>query len=176
MMARLFWMLFALAMIIYLAMVVWTLPEISAAAGGLPAFDLRPKGYSVEEGRAFLSALSDAGRALYLGPQALLDLAYPALLAAVLTLGAHLTLRPAYRWLRWATAATAIAGSGCDYLENILVRGMLRADPAAVTDWALRVASTATILKSAFSTLAFTLFLVSLAIWAGRRLRRKPVS
>lgn len=175
-MARLFWILFALAMIIYLAMIAWTLPEISADAGGLPAFDLRPMGYSTEEARAFLSALSDAGRALYLGPQALLDLAYPALLAAVLTMGVTVMLRPGFRWLRWATAAAGIAGAGCDYLENMLVRGLLRADPAAVTDSALRAASTATILKSAFSTLAFTLFLVSLAIWAWRRLRRKPVS
>lgn len=175
-MARLFWVLFALSLIIYLAMVAWTLPEISEAAGGLPVFDLRPGGYSAEEGRTFLAALNDEGRALYLGPQALLDVAYPALLAAVLTLGAYLMLRPGGRRLRWATAAAAVAGAGCDYLENVLVRGMLQADPAGVPDSALRAASAGTILKSAFSTLAFILFLVSLAVWIWRRLRRKPVA
>ena len=82
---RAYWLIFALMLAVYGAMVIWTLPAISDGAGGLIAFDLRPTGYSIPEARAFLSSLNDDARALYLGPQGRLDMVYPALLGLVLT-------------------------------------------------------------------------------------------
>ncbi len=64
---RAFWVLFAAMMTVYLVMVLKTLPEIAASADGLKAFDVRPAGYSESQARAFLTALSDDGRALYWG-------------------------------------------------------------------------------------------------------------
>lgn len=175
-MIRLFWAMFAVAMGIYLVMVLWTLPAISAAAGGLPVFDLRPRGYGPEEARAFLVALDEAGRALYLGPQAGLDLIYPGLLALVLALGAHLLLRPGWKGVQATVIVFALAGSGFDYIENIRVRALLLADPGSVSTEMIAGASRATMLKSGLSSVAFVLFLLALVIWLWQRVSKRRAS
>ena len=160
--ARLFWILPALAAAADLAMILWTLPAIRAAAGGLPAFDLRPGGYSAEEARAFLSALSGAGRALYLGPQHLLDLAFPALLAATLVLAFRLLLPGGRLWI--ACSLLALAGMGADYLENVRVRAMLQVWPDPPDAAAIARASLATRAKFLLDGLALAAALAA-ALW-----------
>src|SRR5262252_8963046 len=56
-------------------MVFGTLPYLRRTAGGLEPFDLRPFGYTPEEARALLYALSDIGRAYYADVQLQLDTA-----------------------------------------------------------------------------------------------------
>ena len=51
----LFWTCFAAAMAIYIAMILWSLPVITEAAGGLAPFDMRPFGYTLADAQAFLS-------------------------------------------------------------------------------------------------------------------------
>ncbi len=85
-MRLIFWIMFAVMLGVYLVMVLWSLPLLMADAGGLPAFDLRPAGYSHDEAQAFLAALSPEGRAFYLDVQQWLDTAYPALLGVVLVM------------------------------------------------------------------------------------------
>lgn len=164
---RLFWSLFVLAMAVYLAMILWTLPAIMRAAGGLAPFDLRPGGYSVDEARAFLDALGADGRATYLGPQALLDLVYPALLAATLIVGFRLLLRRPALWI--PAGLLAVAASGFDWLENLRVRGLLTADMPG--DAAILGASFATVAKSVLSSVAFAALLLagSFRLWVWRR-------
>ncbi|MFT4514143.1 MAG: hypothetical protein ACI91B_002851 [Planctomycetota bacterium] len=94
-----FWVLFMLAMAVYAAMVSWALPTVSAAAGGLAVFDLRPSvfdlrptGYSLVEAKQFLAALTPEGRAFYLQVQQPLDLFYPPLITATLFLGIGLLI------------------------------------------------------------------------------------
>ncbi len=164
-----FWLVFAVTLGVYLVMLLWTLPAITAAAGGLAPFDLRPTGYSFDEARAFLAALTPEGTALYRTVQQRLDIAYPALLAATLVL-AILLLSPSGlgRW-RWLLAATALPGMVFDYLENAAVAAMLDGGAAALTPELAQAANRWTLLKSAFSTLAFTVLLVLLARWLFRR-------
>lgn len=165
-----FWGLAGAMVAVYLAIVLWSLPEISAAAGGLVPFDLRPAGYSAAEARAFLGALSTEGRALYLGRQAALDLVYPALLAAVLVLAfRHLAASWGPAW-RAVLVALPLAGAGFDYLENLRVRRLLIAGPAEATDAMIAAASLATVIKSVLSSLAFAALVVALAVQVlGRR-------
>lgn len=169
----LFWVVFAATLGVYLVMLAWTLPAITTAAGGLAPFDLRPTGYSFDEARVFLAALTPEGSTLYRGVQQRLDIAYPALLAATLVL-AILLLSPAGlgRW-RWLLAAAALPGMVFDYLENAAVAAMLDGGAAALTPELAAAASRWTLLKSAFSTLAFTVLLVLLALWLVRRFRRR---
>jgi hypothetical protein len=159
---QIYWASFAAAMGIYTAMVVWTLPGISQSAGGLPPFDLRPLGYSVDEARAFLAALGAEGHALYIGPQRLLDMAYPALLGFVL-IGA---LRHFYAkgWLLTVLVFATLAGMGADYLENMRVVLMLAGD---TSDLAIASASRATVMKSALTSVAMLAVLAGLirATW-----------
>lgn len=153
-----YWSVVALTLAIYGAMVGWTLPGIMREAGGLTPFDLRPMGYTVEQARAFLAALGTKGRDLYLGPQHLLDLFYPPLLAAVL-IGAVRALIP-WLWLQLALALLALGGMTADYVENTRVAAMLLHEgpvPAAL----VAQASWATQAKSLLTSL------VALAVCAG---------
>ncbi len=146
---RVYWICFVAALAVYGTMILWTLPGIQASAGGLIPFDMRPGGYSVAEGRAFLEALGPEGRALYEGPQRLLDLFYPALLAVVL-IGAVLTFFQS-RVLRVVLIAVTLAGMAGDYTENHLIAGLLAGD---ITDGALAAASRATLVKSSATSVA----------------------
>ena len=105
-----FWLVFAAMLGNYLAMILWSIPRISAEAGGLAIFDMRPAGYSFEEAKTFLAALSPDGARFYVQVQHRLDSAYPALLAV--TLGwAIIRLAPAswgvWRWLILPTVKAA---------------------------------------------------------------------
>ena len=61
----LFASLFAVTSFIYGAMIFWTLPAISAGAGGLAPLDTRAFGYSYDEVHAFLNALTPHARGIY---------------------------------------------------------------------------------------------------------------
>ena len=61
-------------------MVFWTLAYLRRTAGGLEPFDLRPFGYTPEEARKLLYALSSVGRKYYADVQLQLDTAFPAAL------------------------------------------------------------------------------------------------
>ncbi len=160
-----YWLAFGAALAVYAAMVFWTLPRILDEAGGLMPFDLRFSGYGPDEARAFLAALSAEGRAVYLGPQRLLDALYPALLAVVLAGGVAALVRS--RWLRVVLLVAVLGGMAADYLENARVAALLTAD--AVTDEAIAAASRATVAKSALTGGAMGMLLLVLA----RRMRER---
>jgi len=168
-----FWLLFAATLAVYAAMLAWTLPEITAAAGGLAPFDLRPSGYSFGEAKAFLAALSPEGKTLYLGAQHTLDAAYPGLLAATLYF-AIAALAPAGwgRW-RWAAALVAVPGALFDYLENGAVTVMLNAGADGLTPDVVATADRWSVYKSWATTFAMSLFLVLLAASAWRLMAAK---
>lgn len=166
-----FWLLLAATLALYLVIVLWSLPRIAGQAAGLAPFDMRPLGYAAQEARAFLTALTTQGRDWYLGTQHRLDLAYPALLAATLALPFTLLARsPA---LRAALVLLAVAVAGFDWLENHAVAGLLRTDPAAVTDDQIAAAARWTLAKSLATTAAFTAVL-ALALAALIRRRSRP--
>jgi hypothetical protein len=165
-----FWILFAATLAVYLIIVGWSLPTISAAAGGMAPFDMRPGGYSFDQAQAYLAALSPDGTAFYLDIQHRLDLIYPALLAATLFFGIWLLTPPTWGIWRWLLALAAIPGSVFDYLENYAVATMLRLGADGITPDIVATADRWTRLKSVFTTIAMTILLVLLVIWAGRRL------
>lgn len=167
---RIFWALFAVTLAVYAAMVLWTLPQIAAEAAGQRPFDLRPLGYSADEARKFLDALSASGRQVYLGAQAMLDLAFPPLMAATAGLAFALLLPPRRRRVRAVLIALASVPMVLDWLENWRVREMLEA-PGAVGDAMIAAASRATMLKSAAYTLEYSALLIALAAVLVRRRR-----
>lgn len=164
-MARLFWISFLLAGALYATMGLWSGPYLLEEADGLPMFDLRPLGYTYDEARAYLDALSDEGRVFYLTVQQRLDMAFPGLLA--------LSFVAAFQWLlrgsmRWGLSAVAVLSAGADYLENMRVHGLLIAD--TVTEQMVADASLATLIKSVSVTVCFTALLVlfARAVWNRR--------
>ncbi|MHA6266128.1 hypothetical protein [uncultured Aliiroseovarius sp.] len=165
-----FWLAFAAATVVYLAMVLWALPIISGDAGGLMPFDLRPFGYTTDEARMFLSALGDTGRAQYLGPQHKLDTLYPGLLALSLILAYFLLFPP-----RWAIGFASIAALGAifDWNENSAVADLLRLGVDRIDEEVVSIAALFTMLKSVTVTVALSIFLagVMFAVW--QRWRRQ---
>ncbi len=163
-----FCLLFATTLLVYVVMVTWTLPGIANNAGGMPAFDMRPGGYSLEVAQAFLLALGAEGRSLYTGPQRWLDIAYPAMLAAVLMFSIAYFVKPGV--IRWILMIFPIVGAAADYLENIAVAGMLATVPTDVTLQTVSAASRWSVLKASCTTVAGLVVLAMLAFAMGRRL------
>ena len=165
-----YWIVFAVTLAVYLTMLTWTLPGISADAAGLVPFDMRPMGYTPDEAREFLAALGDKGRDLYLGPQASLDLLYPLVLAIVLA-GAVSVLIADWR-LRGVLYIFILGGMLADYTENTFVALMLEyTEP--VPDRLASLASKATVTKSVLTGLAMIAILGGLILAASRRWFRK---
>lgn len=161
-----FWVSLVAAMAVYGVMLLWTLPAISQAAGGLMPFDMRPGGYTFAEAQAFLAALTPEGRHLYLTAQHRLDTAYPLLLAVALGSGLVWLAPAVLGRARWLLAILPVPGALFDYLENLMVGGMLRLD--GIDSEGVGAASLFTLLKSAFTGLAMTVFL-ALAVYAAVR-------
>ena len=153
-----------IATVIYVAMISVTLAHIEAVSGQI-SFDMRPLGYHPNDAAALLEALGAEGRAYYLSYQIALDTVYPAMLA--LTLIAMICWfgrrMPGSKLVR----AGIILSVGCavfDYLENIGIAAMIWSWPE-VSVPLVYATSTATILKSALTTLAVLLALLSGFLW-----------
>jgi hypothetical protein len=166
-----FWSVIAATLAVYLVMVIWSLPKVAEAAGGLVPFDLRPLGYSETEARAFLAALSDAGRRFYADVQHRLDLAYPALMAASLSLCFGRLIGS--RAIRWTLIAVALGAMGADYAENVMVGQMLEFPSDSAPADLIARASTATVVKSTLGAVAITAVLVAVGVRIGGRWRRR---
>lgn len=139
---------------LYAVMLLWSLPRITEAAGGLAAPDMRPAGYSYEEAVAFLSALDADGRDFYLSVQHRLDAAYPLLLGLSLGLALWHLLRRAVWPLRAAAVLLCAGATGADWLENVRVAAMLRAGAGDVSADMVAAASRASVAKAALTSLA----------------------
>lgn len=166
---RLFWLVFALIAADYLVMIAWSIPHLKTAAGGLAIFDMRPKGYSLEEARDLLAALSPKATRFYLDVQQSLDTAFPALLAVALGWAILRTAPRNWGILRYLLAAPALPAAVFDYWENANVRAMLKAGADGVTPEMVANASLHSQLKAGFSALAMGILLVLLVLWANRR-------
>ena len=171
--AILFWLCFAATAIVYAVMVGWSLPRISAAAGGIMPFDLRPMGYGLEEARGFLAALTPEGRDFYLHTQHKLDALYPPLLALTLGLGLWIMSPSSSAWVRVPLVLLPVAGMIFDLAENRLVAGLLEMPAETVDAEPVMMASAATALKSIFTTIAMTLLLALTGLWFWQRRRAR---
>jgi len=158
---KIYWVVVAATVANYLIMVLWSLPLVSGMAGGGVPFDMRPGGYSLEDARMFLTAITDEGRDFYLDTQQLLDLFYPTLLAITVAIPlAHLVPR----YWGWTLAVLAITAGGLDHLENSAVAVMLRAGPDALTESMVSTASNWSLAKSISTTFVLAALLIVLCI------------
>ncbi len=156
---------------VFMAMSVWSLALIEAEAGGQPAFDLRFSGYALAEAQAFLTALSAEGRAMYLGPQAVLDTIYPPAAAVVLAIGAWV-LTPGWPgWLRLVLVAVAACGMTADLMENSAVRALLQTGADQITVDQVARANMLTLAKSLCNTVSILVILGLLALRGFAKLR-----
>ncbi len=142
---RIYWGIVALTVANFALLVLWAAPRVSGDTG-LLLFDERFS-YSHAEALAFLDALSDEGRAVYLLELRLLDTLFPILLAISLAIGLFHLSRAWPAPVRLAALAFPALGAAFDLQENAAVAGMLRIGPAEVTAAMAEAASRWTSLK-----------------------------
>ncbi len=136
-------------------MVLGTLAELAGLAGGLPPFDLRAGGYTLDEARDFLAALGRDGVFFYANVQLRVDVIYPATYAVSRGLLLWWLTQPGRPW-SWATPfvlrvvlglGLPMAAAAFDYAENHYIALMLR-DPSAIGADLVAAASFSTQAKS----------------------------
>jgi hypothetical protein len=129
-----------------------SLAAVSRACADLPPFDVRGW-WTLQDARIMLTACGPAGRTAYLHQQ-LLDLVYPAALAALLLVATALLVRRyGDRW--WPVLVPTVAMTVLDYVENIGIWTLLldwpHTHPAAIA-----LAGAATAVKRVLGFVAFT--------------------
>ena len=150
---------------LYFLMINVTLAHIEAVSGHVP-FDMRPFGYGSTEAATLLGALGAEGRAYYLSHQIALDTLYPFMLALTLivTLCWFGRRMPNRKLVRFGIALS-VGSALFDYVENLGVVAMIWSWPE-ISVPLVYATSTATILKSAFTTVAVLLTLLVGFNWA----------
>jgi len=172
---KLYWVLVAVTLAVYLAMLIWTLPAISAAAGGLAPFDLRPTGYSFEDAQAFLVALPSDSVKFYQNTQHRLDAIFPALVGAVLAIGLWQLSRAWSVKVRLLLVMFPLAGAVSDYLENSAVAKMLVAGGDLITPEMVELSSNWTVLKSVANSFSMISLLGFLLVVLSRAMKNRGV-
>ena len=150
------------------AMHVFFLPKIQAAAGGIACFDMQSFGYSHETAIAFLTGITDAGRALYLHGQIPLDFVF----LVVYTLFFALALRALFQTHRFLWMPLALAAA--DIAENVLSCVMLTR--AEVSEALTAAASKVTLCKTILMYITIVMMLVGLINYLVKVRRQKKAA
>jgi hypothetical protein len=160
--------------VVYLLMLFITIPKVMVFSGGMKILDMMPAGYSPDYVNTLLTALGQLGRNVYLFTQLPLDMAYPALF------GISYCLVLAYLLNRLGKLETKliylcllpVVAGFFDYCENFGIITMILTFPenSVLLSQATSVFS---VLKSAFTTLYFTVLLISLLVFGVRKMLKK---
>lgn len=153
------WCLPLLTLGVYLWLVLGYGTALQAMAGGLAPFDLRIAGYDLAQARRYLAALPPEGYAMYLGPIARLDTAFPILMGLTLIW-----------WMRpWGSAfgsvavTVALAYVGLDLFENRATAALFAQGPVGIDAAQVRKASTLT--QAKFMAFGLAAVLAARASW-----------
>ena len=157
--------LFMLTMAVYLTMLAYSIPAVTAFAPKLPIFDLSPLGYTFNYATELLDTLGVEGRNLYLSTQLPLDFIYPGLFSITYSLllvwlfGKTFNENSKIYYLAFVPFLAGIF----DYVENVFIIKMINSFPdLQITT--VKVASLFTLLKSSFTMLFFVLLIVGFAL------------
>ena len=157
--------LFVLTMAVYLIMLSYSIPAVTAFAPEFPIFDLSPLGYSFSYANELLDALGLEGRNLYLSTQLPLDFIYPGLFSITYSLllvwlfGKVFNVNSKIYYLALVPFFAGIF----DYVENIFIIKMISSFPDLQVN-TVKIASTFTVLKSSFTMAFFILLIVGIAL------------
>jgi len=162
--------LFSLTMLVYLTMILYTIPILSAFAPMLPIFDLSPSGYTFEYANELLHALGSDGRSMYLNTQLPLDFIYPGLFSISYSLMLVWLFRKSFKddsKIHYLFLVPLMAGF-FDYLENIFIIKMINSFPN-LQESTVNIASTFTVLKSVSTVVFFVLLIIGFFFFLKKR-------
>lgn len=163
---------FLLSTLVYLAMLLITIPKVMSFSEGVRVLDLMPGGYGVEYVMSLFETLGEEGRRVYLWNQIPLDMLYPGLFGITYSLLLFYILRILLtkdsNW--FFLAFLPVAGGLFDYLENIGIIIMLNSYPS-FSALLVRLTSISTVLKSISITISFVVLLVCLGLLLWNKLK-----
>jgi hypothetical protein len=157
------WGLPLLTLAVYLWLVLGYGLPLQAMAGGLPPFDLRIGGYGLSDAARYLAALPPEGYALYLGPIARLDTAFPILMGLTLLWW----MRPLTTPFGAVAATVALAYVALDLLENRATAALFAEGALGLDANMVRGASTLT--QAKFMAFGLAAVMAARAIWVRLR-------
>ena len=166
-------LVFMLTQIVYMTMLLVTLPQLMEFSGGLKPFDLMPAGYDINYAIQFIRALGVEGEDYYLTRQIPLDMIYPGLFAITYTSLWQLLITktrikaPYLRLMAWLPLVAAFF----DYAENVIVIKMLFSFPD-LTGLLVTLANCSTVTKSVATSVYLIALLFLLIFYGMKRLRK----
>ncbi len=166
-------LLFALTTIVYLTMVLITIPQVMVYGSGMRLLDMMLLGYDIAYVNDLFDALGSKGREAYLHMQIPLDMIYPALFAIsyCLVLGFFLNKLDKLKTTLVYLCLLPFFAGAMDYAENIGIISMLTAYPT-ISNRTVTITSYFSLLKSMATTLYFVILIASLVILGIKTFRK----
>jgi hypothetical protein len=157
--------LFILTNLVYLFMLLVTIPKTMGFANGMKLLDMLPTGYNHDYVNKLFIALGEDGREIYLTNQIPVDMIYPLLFGLTYSLLVAYFLKKLNKLktpLTYLSLLPIIAGIA-DYLENIGIITMLNSYPD-LTETTVIVTNTFSVIKSTTTSIFFIALIVILVI------------
>ena len=169
--------LFILTNVVYLFMLLVTIPKTMRSSSGMKLLDMLPTGYNLEYVNALFKALGENGREIYLTNQIPVDMIYPLLFGLTYSLliayflKKLIKLRSPFIYLCLLPIIAGIA----DYLENIGIITMLKSYPD-LTEAIVNTTNTFSVIKSTLTSVFFIALIIILIILGIKFLKRNKTS
>ena len=157
--------LFILTNVVFLFMLMVTIPKTMEFSNGMKLLDMLPTGYNLDYVNKLFSTLGENGREIYLTNQIPVDMIYPLLFGLTYTLLLAYFLKKLNKLkspFTYLCLLPIIAGIA-DYFENIGIITMLNSSPN-LTEITVNTTSTFSVIKSTSTTLFFIALIVILII------------
>ena len=165
--------LFILTNVIYLIMVVVTIPQVSEYANGMKLLDMMPMGYDLPYVNTLFDTLGTQGRDAYLYRQLPLDMVYPGLfgIGYCLVLAYFLKKMKKFDTKLFFLCLLPLFAGLADYLENFGIINLLTHYPNLTSDM-VSTTEFFSILKSGMTTVYFLILLGILILFGIKTLRK----
>ena len=167
-------LLFIITNLVYLVMLLVTIPMTMEFSNGMDLLDMMPEGYDAEYVKMLMDTLGTEGRYIYLTRQIPADMIYPALFAICYCL----VMAYFFRKLNKQNSSLFIlcylpllAGLA-DYLENIGIISLLRSYPD-INPLTVSLTSSFSLVKSISTTVFFVIILIQIITLGIKAIRRK---
>jgi hypothetical protein len=166
----LFWLLTGAMLLVYGYLIFLIEPQLAAATGDLPLLDLRPGGYTPPEVLAYLNALGEAGRELYLSRWFPADTVFLILLALFFYFSIRHLFQGAAAYARMLGRVLPLAYVAVDFVENRRVAQMIRDGADALYENEVLLASLMT--RTKFFVFAVLVAILLTGLWRAFRARK----
>ena len=168
--------LFILTNLVYVFMLVVTIPKVMEFAGGMKLLDMMPAGYDAKYVNSLLSVLGEEGRFAYLYSQIPVDMIYPFLFGIsycflfVWFLKKTNSHESSYFYFCFLPVIAGIA----DYIENFGIITLLKNYPNYSQD-TVSITNTFSLLKSTTTTLFFLALIILTFVFGSQFLKNKKI-